>query len=84
MNDRTFMKWAEDPNLWPYLHDYDTPSILLRERATFLVSRKHLRESRGHGGGTATLRRMEREKTEKRMPTNTDKSVMIEASEALK
>ena len=58
VNDKTFMKWAEDPNLSPYLHDYDTLSILRRERATFSVSLKHLQESRGHGGRTATLRRM--------------------------
>ena len=32
VNDKTFMKWAEDPNLSPYLRDYDTLSILLRER----------------------------------------------------
>ena len=32
VNDRTFMKWAEDPNLSPYLHNYDTLSISLRER----------------------------------------------------
>ena len=32
VNDKMFMKWAEDPNLSPYLHDYDTLSILLRER----------------------------------------------------
>ena len=59
VNDKTLMKWAEDPNPSPYLHDYDTLSILLRERATFSVSLKYLEESRGHGGGTATLRRME-------------------------
>ena len=84
VNDKTFMKWAEDPNLSPYLDDYDTLSILLRERATFSVSLKHLQESRGHGGRTATLRTMEKEKTEKGVPKDTDKSVMIEALQALK
>ena len=84
MNDKTFMKWAEDPNLPPYLHDYNTLSILLRERATFSVSLKHLGEPRGHGGRTATLRRTKKEKSEKVMPKDTDKSVMIEALEALK
>ena len=59
VNDKTFMKWAEDPNLSPYLHDYGTLSILLRERATFGVSLKHLQESRSHGGRTATLRIMQ-------------------------
>ena len=84
VNDKTFMKWAEDPNLSPYLYDYHTLSILLREGATFSVSLKHLQGSRGHGGGTATLRRMEEEKSEKGVPKDTDKSVMIEALEALK
>ena len=83
VNGKTFMKWAEDPNLSPYLHDYDTLSILLRERATFSVSLKHLQESRGHEGRTATLRRLERGKTEKGVPKDTDKSVMIGALEAL-
>ena len=84
VNDKTFMKWAEDPNLPPYLHDYDTLSILLRERETFSVSLKDLQESRRHGGRTATLRRMEKEKSEKGVLKDTDKSVMIEALEALK
>ena len=75
LNDKTFMKWAEDPNLSPHLYDYDTLSILLRERATF---------SRRHGGRTATLRRMERKKTEKGVPKDTNKWVMIEALDALK
>ena len=68
VNDKTFMKWAEDPNLSPYLHDYDTLSILRQQRATFSVSLKHLQDSRGHGGRTATLRRMEKEKSEKGVP----------------
>ena len=84
MNDKTFMKLAEDPKLSPHLYDYDAQSILLRERATSSVSLKHLQESRGHGGRTATSRRMEREKTEKGVPKDTDKWVMIEALEALK
>ena len=84
VNDKTFMKWAEDPNLSPYLHDYDTLSILLRERATFSVSLIHLQESRGHGGRTATLRRMEKEKSQKGVPKDTDKSVVMKPLEALK
>ena len=84
MNDKTFMNWADDPSLSPYLHDYDTLSILLREGATFSVSLKQLQESRGHGGRTATLSRMEQEKSEKGVPKDMDKSVMIEALEALK
>ena len=38
VNDKTLMKWAEGPNLSPYLHDYGTLSILFREKATFSVS----------------------------------------------
>ena len=72
MNDKTFMKWAEDPNVSPYLQDYDTLSILLRERATLSVSLKHLQESGGHGGRTATVRRMKRERTGKGAPKDTD------------
>ena len=84
VNNKIFMKWVEDSNLSPKLHDYDTPSILPRLRATFSVSLKHLQEPRGHGGRTATVRRMERERTEKGVPKDTDKWVMIEALEALK
>ena len=84
VNNKTFMEWAEDPNLSPYLHDYDTLSVLLRERGTFSVFLKHLQESRGHGGSTATQRWMEKEKTEKGVPKDTDKSFMIKALEALK
>ena len=84
VNDNTFMKWAEDPNQTPHLYDYDTLTILLRGRATFSVLLKSLQESRGHGGRTATLRRMEREKTEKGVPKDTDKCAMIEALEGLK
>ena len=29
VNDKTFMKWAEDPNQTPHLYDYDTLSRLL-------------------------------------------------------
>ena len=66
-NDKLFVEWTKDDNLFPRMHSYGSLRDLMKERAQLSVGFKHLAASPGSSSGhTASSRYQEKQRyTEK-------------------
>ena len=62
-NDKLFVEWTKDDNLFARMHSYGSLKDVMKERAQLSVGFKHLAASRGSASGrTASSRYQERQK----------------------
>ena len=67
INDKLFVEWTEDDNLFARMHSYGSLKDLMKERAQLSVGFKHLAASRGSASGrTASSRYQEKQRDEEK------------------
>ena len=63
INDKLFVEWTKDDNLFARMHSYQSGRDLMKERAHLSVGFKHLAASRGSAfGRTASSRYQEKQR----------------------
>ena len=63
INDKLFLEWTKDNNLFAKMHSYGSLKDLMKERAQLSVGFKHLAASRGSASGrTASSRYLEKQR----------------------
>ena len=69
INDKLFVKWMKDDNLFARMHSYGSLKDLMKERAQRSVSLEHLAASRGSASGRTALSRYQEKQRDKEKDT---------------
>ena len=70
INDKLFVEWTKDDNLFARMHSYGSLKDLMKERAQLSVGFKHLAASHGSASGhTASSRYQEKQRDKEKDPS---------------
>ena len=70
INDKLFVEWTKDDNVFARLHSYDSLKDLMKERAQRSVGFKHLAASRGSASGRTASSRYQEKQRDKEKDTS--------------
>ena len=70
INDKLFVEWTKDDNLFARMHSYDSLKDLMKERTRLSVGFKHLAASRGSAFGRTALSRYQEKQRDKEKDTS--------------
>ena len=70
INDKPFVEWTKDDNLFARMHSYDSLKDLMKERAQLSVGFKHLAASCGSASGRTASSRYEEKQRDKEKDTS--------------
>ena len=70
INDKLFVEWTKDNNLFARMHSYGSLKDLMKERAQLSVGLKHLAASRGSASGRTASSRYQEEQRHKEKETS--------------
>ena len=70
LNDKLFVEWTKDDNLFARMHSYGSLKDLMKERAQLSVGFKHLAASRGSASGRTAASRYQEKQGDKEKDTS--------------
>ena len=70
INDKLFVEWTKDDNLFARMHSYGSLKELMKERAQLSVGFKHLSASRGSASGRTASNRYQEKQRDKQKDTS--------------